>query len=60
MATPEGRTKDGFETLFGTDHVAHFPIPAVQTDVAEVQLAGISVPRRLRLGDDASHGSRTI
>ena len=24
MATPEGRTKEGFETQFGTCHVAHF------------------------------------
>lgn len=36
IATPEGRTKDGFGTQFGTNHILASFFSAVETDLAEV------------------------
>ncbi|OBS24501.1 hypothetical protein FPOA_05042 [Fusarium poae] len=46
MCTPEGRTKEGFETQFGTNHLAHFLLfnllqPALQKGVTSDRAARV-------------------
>lgn len=46
MTPPEGRTKDGFETQFGTNHVAHFLLINL---LMPALLAGANVERSSRV-----------
>lgn len=50
MATPEGRTVDGFETQFGVDHLGHFLLADLLTD-----LLAAAAPSRLVVLTSAGH-----
>jgi NAD(P)-dependent dehydrogenase (short-subunit alcohol dehydrogenase family) len=51
MATPEGRTVDGFETQFGVDHLGHFALSLL---LAPALMAG--APSRVVTVSSAGHG----
>lgn len=50
MATPEGRTVDGFETQFGVDHLGHFLLADLLTE-----LLVASAPSRVVVLSSAGH-----
>jgi NAD(P)-dependent dehydrogenase (short-subunit alcohol dehydrogenase family) len=48
MATPEGRTKDGFGTQFGTNHLGQLSsLRATETNTARFRYPGVSLSRRV-------------
>lgn len=55
MATPEGRTKDGFETQFGTNHLGHFLLFQLLKDLL---LAGSTPEFNSRVVSVSSIGHR--
>jgi NAD(P)-dependent dehydrogenase (short-subunit alcohol dehydrogenase family) len=60
MATPEGRTKDGFELQFGTNYLSHFLLfvllhPALLAGAAASGPFGTSTPSRVILLSSIAH-----